>query len=177
MDDLVFGIISHIISPVISPEIQKMLLPIKILFWLISLFCIGLIIYLLRKTDWLKYYRGQDLIEFKEFKAFESVGFVKKWTKVRARLAKGWESEAKLAIIEADQLLDDLLKRMGYSGETLGERLKQLEEKMLPNIDQVWEAHKIRNNLVHDPDYKLPFNEAKKAIDTYDQTFKHLEAL
>lgn len=169
--------LEKIFSDFISPELQRTLLPFKILSIIISLGLGSLVIFFLRKTDWTKNQWGQDLVEFKSFKTFEAVGFVKKWEKAKVRLQKGWEPEAKLAIIEADQLLDDLLRRMGYVGESLGERLKQLDAEILPNIDQVWEAHKIRNNLVHDPDYKLSLNRAQSAIEIYEQAFQALEAL
>jgi len=164
-------------SFITSPELQRKLLPLKILFFLVSFGLAGLIIFLLRKTDWLKYYFGQDLTEFRSFKALETVEFAKKWTKTKKRLEKGWESEAKLALIEADQLLDELLKRTGYKGESLGERLKQLDNNVLPNIEEVWEAHKIRNNIVHDPDYKLSLAKANQMIEVYEKAFQHLEAI
>lgn len=165
------------LSLIISSEIQKSLFPIKLLFILASLGLGGLTFYLLRHTDWLKHQWGSDLIEFKSFKAFETVGFLKKWERVKTRLKKGWEPEAKLAIIEADQLLDDLLKRMAYTGESLGERLKQLDSTVLPNINKVWEAHQIRNSLIHDPDYKLSLTRAQSALEVYEEAFKCLEAL
>lgn len=169
LEDLFFNITSS--------ELQRQFLPFKILFILVSLILAGFIFYILKRTEWLKYQWGQDLVEFKAFKAFEAVGFVKRWERTKTRLKKGWEPEAKLAIIEADQLLDDLLKRMGYVGESLGERLKQLDEKILPDIEQVWEAHKIRNNLVHDPNYKLSFGKAQNIIKVYGKAFQKLEAL
>lgn len=159
-----------------SQELQTKLLPVRILFLLLSIGLAGLVVYILQRVDWQKYRWGQNLVEFKAFRAFEAVDFVKKWQKAKARMEKGWEPEAKLAIIEADKLLDNLLQRMGYAGESLGERLKQLDESMLPNINQVWEAHKIRNNLVHDPNYKLSSESAQRAIAVYEQAFKHLEA-
>ena len=170
-------LISEIISPIISPELQKQVLPLKILFIFISLVLVGLIYSILKKTDWLKHIYGQDFAEFGSFRALEAIGFVKKWKRVKARLGKGWESEAKLGIIEADQLLGDLLKRMGYAGQSLGERLKQLDKEKLPNIEQVWEAHKVRNNLVHDSNYKLSLAKAEQTLDIYSKAFKHLEAL
>jgi hypothetical protein len=160
-----------------SAELQRKLLLLRILFLLVFFGLLGLIIYILRRIEWTKYRWAQDLVEFRTFKTFEAVGFVKKWEKIRERLEKGWEPEAKLALIEADQLLDDLLKRMGYAGEGIGERLKQIDSGVLPNVDQIWEAHKIRNNLVHDPDYKLSLGRARRAIAIYEQAFKHFEAI
>ena len=170
-------LISEIVSVIASPEIQAKLFPFKILFVFITLILIGAIFYIIKKTDLFKYQYSQDFVEFKEFKSLGAVGFSKKWGKIKTRISKGWETEAKLAIIEADQLLDSLLKRMGYVGENFSDRLKQIDIKTLSNIEQVWKAHEIRNNLVHDPDYRLSFGDAKKVVEIYEQTFKILEAL
>ena len=130
-----------------SQELQNAFFPLKILFLSFSLFLFISRIYILSKTGFSEYSFKASFQEFKSFKTFEAVEFVKKWKKTKMRLAKGWESEAKLAIIEADNLLNELLKRIGYQGENFNERLKQLDKNILANIDQVWEAHKIRNDI------------------------------
>lgn len=96
------------------------------------------------------------------------------WQKIKQRLEKDWASESKLAIIEADKLLDGMLKRMGYGGESMGDRLKQVNKDALPNLDDVWAAHKIRNDIVHDPDYQFSSRSARIAIDTYEKAFENL---
>jgi len=166
-----------IILEIISPGLQHRLFLIKSLFLIISFGLGGFIFYILRKTDWLKYQFGQDLIEFRSFKASESLEFIKKWETAKKRLKKAWEPELKLAIIESDQLLDDSLKKMGYEGESLGERLDQLSIDILPNLQEVWEAHRTRNNIVHDPDYRLTFNKAHQVMDAFGQAFRYLEIL
>ena len=93
---------------------------------------------------------------------------------IKKRLEKGWESEDKLAVIEADKLLDDFLKRMGYKGESLGERLKQLDKEIMPNLDRLWDAHNIRGDIVHDPGCRLDHKKAKEVIDIYEQAFDYL---
>ena len=92
-------------------------------------------------------------------------------------MAKGWEAEAKLAIIEADKILDNVLERMGYRGENLIERLKQVDEKILPNFEEIQLAHKIRDDIVHDPDYKLAIDHAKIVMEAYEEALRKLEAL
>ena len=101
---------------------------------------------------------------------------VKAWAKITSRLETGLESEYKLAVIEADSILDNILNRMGFSGETLGERLNKLTVATLPNCEQVREAHKIRNNIVHDPSYRLGLDEAKRVLGIYQQALRDLQA-
>ncbi|MBZ9578381.1 hypothetical protein KJA14_00870 [Patescibacteria group bacterium] len=149
----------------------------KILSLIISLSFLFGILYLLLKTDWLKRRLLKDLVEFFSFKPYEMRKVSQTWEKIIKRLEKVSESESKLAIIEADDLLNKILKRMGYSGETLGEKLKQLSEVILPNLDEIWEAHKIRSNIVHDPTYRLSLGEARTVLKIYEKTLLNLEAL
>ena len=101
----------------------------------------------------------------------------KKWNKIEKRLKSGQEAELKLAIIEADKFFDDILKRSGYLGKDMGERLKKINSSQMANIDDIWSAHKIRNNIVHDVDYKLTGSDTEKAIRTYKKALEELEVL
>ena len=170
-----FNIISF--SNIIYPSFKGPLLIFKALFIgfsLILLICISLLIL---RTNWLKHLILQDFFEFFTYRPYGVRKLVKQWVKITGRLEAGLESEYKLAVIEADSMFDDILKRMGYGGETLGERLKQISPAVLPNVEELLEAHKIRNNIVHDPDYRLSLDEAKKAIAIYEKTLTDLGAL
>ena len=59
--------------------------------------------------------------------------------------------EPKLAVIEADKLADTVLKKAGVKGESMAERLRQVEKIADRSVYQrMWEAHKVRNELVHE---------------------------
>lgn len=167
----------ELISYLTSVELQRTFFPLKIVIGIISLFMLWMIFYVLARTQWLRLLIIQDLIEIITFKAYGPPKITRAWAKIAARLETVSESEYKLAIIEADDLLNEVLKRLGYMGETLGERLKQLNPVLLPNLDQVQEAHKIRNNIVHDPDYRLSLDQARKTLEIYEKAFRDLQAL
>jgi len=81
-----------------------------------------------------------------------------------------------LAVIDADKLLDEALKRRGFKGKTMGERLVSAQRSLNDN-DAVWYAHKLRNRLVHEPDIKLKKKEAQTALAGFRQGLKDLGAL
>ena len=87
------------------------------------------------------------------------------------------EEEYKLAVIEADGILNDILLRMGFRGETLGDRLKTLTTAIIPNLLEVERAHQTRNNVVHDPDFRLTLEEAQKTIAIYEAVFSNLDLI
>jgi hypothetical protein len=81
-----------------------------------------------------------------------------------------------LAVIDADKLLDDALKRKHYKGKTMGERLVSAQRDITDN-DGVWFGHKLRNRLVHENNVKLRETEVKQALLGIRSGLKDLGAL
>jgi len=163
---------NNILSFIISPTFIFYL---KIAFIVIgALFLLG-IIFLLLKNSWLKRRFLEDWTEFFIYRPFGVKKTFKQWAKVLKRLETGKEADYKLAVIEADGLLNDILKKMGYKGETMAKILEQLDSTVLPDIEQIWEVHKIRNKVVHDPDYELNLEQARKILGIYEKSFRTLE--
>lgn len=84
----------------------------------------------------------------------------------------------RLAIIEADIILDEIVTRIGFRGASLGEKLKQADAADFRSLDAAWEAHKTRNRIAHSgSDFILTQREAKHVIDLYAQVFKEFHYL
>ena len=98
-----------------------------------------------------------------------------KWDEIVAIGAKPDQS-ARFAVIEADKLLDYTLKKRGYSGETMGERLKNAN-KDFSYIDDVWTAHKLRNKLVHEAQYEIDRRNISRALSQFEKALKDMGAL
>jgi hypothetical protein len=96
-----------------------------------------------------------------------------KWQKVLEHVNSTNPSDWRLAILEADILLGDMLEKMGYRGEGIGEMLKSVEESDFNTINNAWEAHKIRNAIAHEgADFTLTQKEAGRVIDLYRSVFE-----
>jgi hypothetical protein len=81
-----------------------------------------------------------------------------------------------LAIIDADKLLDDALKKRHFKGKTMGERLVSAQKNLSDN-DAVWFAHKLRNRLVHETNVRLKKRDVQKALSGFRQGLRDLGAL
>ncbi len=101
----------------------------------------------------------------------------KKWQKIDNRLKSEQESNLKLAVIEADKFFDNILKNIGYRGKDMGGRLEKITSSQISNINDIWSAHKIRNKIVHDMDYKLTPVDARRAVKAFKQALEELEVL
>ena len=81
----------------------------------------------------------------------------------------------KLAIIEADVMLDEALKENGFAGGTLGERLQNVHPTQLQAVDDAWEAHKVRNKIAHEgSDFIVTQKLANDTIVRYQRVFQEL---
>lgn len=100
--------------------------------------------------------------------------FAYQWAELLARV-KTPEGMA-LAVIDADKLLDEALKKHHFRGKTMGERLVSAQ-RMISDNDAVWYAHKLRNRLVHEPNIRLKKKEAQNALTGFRQGLKDLGAL
>ena len=99
-----------------------------------------------------------------------------KWNRLVDLASSENESDWRLAILEADTMLDDMVDVMGYKGEGLGEKLKQIEKSDFNTLDKAWDAHKIRNIIAHaGSDYVLTKREVRRVIDLYKQVFEEFE--
>lgn len=83
----------------------------------------------------------------------------------------------KIGIIEADKIADDVLKRLGFSGQHMADRIAQLDEDEFLSVKRLWNAHRFRNNIVHTPDFQLVPEKAQRVIQDYQAFLKEVGVL
>lgn len=80
---------------------------------------------------------------------------------------------ARTCIMEADKLLDFCLgKVLGskYEKVSLGEKLK-MKGALFSDLNGVWFAHKLRNKIAHELDFRISMGEFKKALGAFKKAF------
>ena len=96
-----------------------------------------------------------------------------KWEKVQKLMNSFNVGDWKQAIIESDIMLEEMLNKMGYKGDSIGDKLKQIEESDFVTLNKAWEAHKFRNHIAHrGMDFTFSKTEAERIIDLYKQVFE-----
>lgn len=98
-----------------------------------------------------------------------------KWEEIVKQINSDNPNDWQAAIIKADMILDHLLDKMGYTGESLGAKLKQVEPSDFLTLDRAWAAHKVRNALAHEEDYALNHRRAQEAVENYRAVFEEFE--
>jgi hypothetical protein len=96
----------------------------------------------------------------------------RRWKQIMEHADSPNPNDWKQAIIDADVMLDNLVTRLGYMGETLGEKLKRSTSGDFKTRDAAWDAHMVRNRIAHDgAAYEINQLEAKRVIGLYRQVF------
>jgi hypothetical protein len=83
------------------------------------------------------------------------------WSKTLTYIFSQHGSDWKLAIIEADTMLEGLM-----------DQLKSANQETFPQLTIAWEVHTVRNRIAHEGlAFELSHHEAKRVIALYEQIF------
>ncbi len=99
-----------------------------------------------------------------------------RWQDVLVHIDSERANDWKLAIIEADIILEELLTSLGYACSTIGDKLKSASPTSFRTINQSWRAHNVRNRIAHDgADFELSKIEAQQTIAEYKMVFEEFD--
>lgn len=158
-----------------GPTVRNIIFGIKIFSLVLSGILLFLIIFFLRKTNYLWNWKLYG--EMMRMSAAPKGRISKKWQEILSRSEFSDEASKKLAIVEADVLVDNVLKNLGFSGETLSERMAKITSIQLKSVNDLRRAHEIRKNILYDPDFKVTPAIAKETIDLYEKVLKEIDVI
>lgn len=96
-----------------------------------------------------------------------------RWVQIQENMRSSNSSNWRTAILEADIILYEMLDRIGYAGDSIGEKLKNADRNAFRTLDDAWRAHKVRNSIAHEgASYQLSKSEAENTIGLYRKVFE-----
>lgn len=107
---------------------------------------------------------------------FDKDAYQADWLHIENSLEKDNKATYNNAVIEADKLLDKAMHEMGLPGKTFAERLKK-SSAHFSQVNAIWHAHKIRNQIAHEHGFSIEYLQAKHALASYKQGLKDLGAI
>jgi hypothetical protein len=101
-----------------------------------------------------------------------------RWHRVKEKIMSDNEQSWRVAILEADVMLNELLDTLGYKGHTMTDKMRQAERTNFRSIDLAWEAHRVRNRVAHEGEaLHLDEQMARHTIGMYEHVFKEFHFL
>ncbi|NCU41742.1 MAG: hypothetical protein EOM19_03385 [Candidatus Moranbacteria bacterium] len=101
----------------------------------------------------------------------------KQWLSVEKHLSGHSSQDWKIAVLEADKIVEDILNKVGFSGENFRERIENVHPDSLEKREELLRAHSVRNAIIKDSDYVLEKGEARETVQIYEEFLKDWEAL
>lgn len=114
------------------------------------------------------------LVLLKGPKRVKQEHFRRKWRSLQSLCSD--KTKWPTAIIEADDLLAEALKKKRIKGKSTGERLVVVQRKLTDN-DATWFGHKLRTKIDINPDIKLNKTDVMRALAGIRQALKDIGAL
>lgn len=143
---------------------------ISIPFMAVSVYC-WLRIIQIRRAERLAVRAAQRTVETRDVPRTQL-----RWSRILEQASASRPEGWRLAILEADIMLNELLDLQGYKGETMAEKMKQVDRAQFHSIDAAWEAHKIRNRIAHEGTaIDLTPREARRVVALYERVFKEFK--
>lgn len=137
---------------------------ISMIFFIAAIFVFGAILFAVISLT----RRGPKTLDVQKYRT--------RWMTIEQQLKREEVMSYHMCVLNADTLLDQALKDRGIQGATMGERMKQMQKKW-SNANNVWSAHKLRNQIAHEPDVKLDYDNARRALASFKQALKDTGAI
>jgi hypothetical protein len=99
-----------------------------------------------------------------------------RWLAIEKQLNRAEPSSFHLTVLNADKLLDQALRERRIKGETMGERMRTVKDSW-SNANAVWSAHKLRNQIAHESDVQVSYEDARRALAAFKQALKDMGAI
>ncbi|MEK9186487.1 MAG: hypothetical protein AAB885_02770 [Patescibacteria group bacterium] len=99
------------------------------------------------------------------------------WRKILKAAQSSNPTLWKQAVLQSDQVMDEIIKMAGHRGKTVVERFAQLPREALSNYDDIIAAHKVRDRVRQEADFALTQDETAQVLRVYEKSFKELGLL
>ena len=107
-------------------------------------------------------------------KRIKTAQYTRKWRSIQRLCAR--KDDWAHAIVHADMLVDEVLRKRKIAGKTMGERLVNAQAKLSAN-EAIWDAHKFASTLRHEGARVVKESEVKEALVAFRQALRDLGAL
>ena len=101
-----------------------------------------------------------------------------RWKYILTLVESPNESDWRIAILEADTLLEEALKERGLTGNTMSELLEEAKTNGYPSIQNAWDAHLVRNKIAHEgQNFPITQVEVRRVAKLYQNVFEDLQVI
>ena len=123
------------------------------------------------RGDWKHAFYGAKVSDLKKSK------YTQKWEKIKENAESGDMPKAKISMIKADQMLGEILEKVGYKGKDTGEKIEMVKSGQLIGLEEATQAHEVFKKVVRNSGHNVDLPEIEASLAGYEKVFRGLELL
>ncbi len=174
----VFQKSKEILEIILSSELQETLALFRTAIIVLSAIAFVLGIVLLLKSDYMDWLFLNHFRDFSSKKSQIKKKAIRRWEKNKKKFEKAKaENEWKLSLLTGADILGDALKRAGFRGDTLSEKVSQLSAKEVSAVEELKNTIFKCQTIAENPETPFGRDEAEKHIKTLDKAIKDISKL
>jgi len=168
----------QVISLIISPELQKILFPLKAIFFVIDILILVFLIFVFFRTRWFKLLVWYNVIEFFTKRIYGGVFAKIRLGFIMSTFGNMEGKNYNKLVIKLHKMLDKVLTGLApmHQAKTFAERLAKLGNGTFSNVADIWEAHEVYRKIKNDPEYQVDQGTFLKIAQTYRQALSDLDS-
>jgi len=180
IDNIMYGI-WNLIAMFFSLPWNRYFTVSKYVFIVLDLVLIFLLVVLIKKAKTFappisKKYTQPSLIGLLKRKGLIQK-YISMWNKIVEDSESAPPHSYTTAIVNADILVDELLKDAGFEGKDMGDRLGKLNGLRIRSLEGVWSAHRLRNKIVHTSGFEASKKAKEETLHVYEEFLKEIKIL
>jgi hypothetical protein len=123
------------------------------------------------RGDWKVALYGAKIPDIKKSK------YTLHWEDIKRGAQSGDLAKAKISMISGDQMLGEILGKVGYEGNDTGEKIAAVRPGQLIGLEEAKQSHDVFKKVVHNSEYEINIDEIQAALEGYEKVFRGLELL
>jgi hypothetical protein len=101
-----------------------------------------------------------------------------RWHYIQTLIESPNDSDWRVAIIEADSMMEEILREKGLTGGTVSELLEAAKESGYRSIQDAWDAHLVRNQIAHEGvNFPISQLEGRRVVKMFQNFFEELRVI
>jgi hypothetical protein len=177
--EYVFAKIVAIFAFLVDPHFWSV---VGIVSMFLSIACIAIIVFALVRLVEIQIYDDEEIkheIHNATLKQKERDRVANpRWHYIQTLIESPNDSDWRVAIIEADSMMEEILREKGLSGVTVSELLESAKDSGYRSIQDAWDAHLVRNQIAHEgANFPISQVEGRRVIKMFQNFFEELRVI
>ncbi len=98
----------------------------------------------------------------------------RQWKKIDNLLREPYQSSWKLAVLQAEGIVERTLKQIGFRGENFAQQITELEKRGYRNLNILSDLYQKKEKIISDNNFTISLEQAREMVNIYRAFWKEV---